>query len=326
MELGVPLPYTPIGPWQPPGIASPWPPDEFIVDGGNAGPPIRVTRQGEVRGLQMEDTVAHFNTLDGRTLVEPSNTVYLYAPRFGAVRQVINAKVDQQRDRAAGVYKPASAAVPKTSEVVVTSAQNFQPIDEVGRHPAELMRSRQGSAAVVNELGPRSFDNLYKAYENVAAIRQGVLLGSEAAFLAQGVQAAVAWTHRQEVQIFLDRQPAAATIGSERLQATYIVGASPANPRLRVIKVASTPFAEPGDEVSFTIRFDNVGNQPIGRVTILDSLSSRLEYIADSAQCSRKASFSTAPNEGDSVLVRCELADPLRPVEGGVLRFRCRVR
>ncbi len=138
MEMGVPLPYTPIGPWQPPGIASPWPPDEFIVDGGNAGPPIRVTRQGEIRGLQMEDTIAHFNTLDGRTLVEPSNTVYLYAPRFGAVRQVINAKVDQQRDRAAGVYKPASAAVPKTSEVVVTSAQDFQPIDEVGRHPAEL--------------------------------------------------------------------------------------------------------------------------------------------------------------------------------------------
>ena len=93
-----------------------------------------------------------------------------------------------------------------------------------------------------------------------------------------------------------------------------------------MIKVASTPVAEPGDEVSFTIRFDNVGNQPIGSVQIVDSLTTRLEYVPGSAQCSLGAKFSTQPNEGESLVVRCVLSEPLPPGKGGVFRFRCIVR
>ena len=92
------------------------------------------------------------------------------------------------------------------------------------------------------------------------------------------------------------------------------------------MKVASTSLANPGDTVDFTIRFDNVGNQPIGNVTILDSLNTRLEFVPDSAQCSVDAKFTTQPNEGDSVVVSCELSRPLDVGKGGILRFRCRVR
>ena len=326
MENGVPLPYTPNGPWTPPGMEQPWPRDEYLTDGGNSGPPVRVTKEGEVRGLQLEDTIAHFETLDGRTLVEPSNKVFVYSPRFGAVRQVVDARVDQNRDRAAGVFMPTRALIPRTSDSVAMNGQALRPIDEVGKHPAEQMRTRATHSVMEGRIGPRTFENMFKAYENVAVIRQGVFLGSESAFLAKGVNAAVAWTHDQAVQVLLDRQAAVAATATDRLQMTYTVTASPANPRLRVIKVASTPFAEPGDEASFTIRFDNIGNQPIGNVTILDNLSTRLEYLADSAQCSVNAQFTTKPNEGESVVLRCELADPLKPGKGGVLRFRCRVR
>ena len=326
MELGVPVPYSPTGPWSPPGISLPWPADEYVCDGGNAGPPIRVGKQGDVHGLNMVDTIAHFDTLDGRTLVEPSNRVCLYAPRFGAVRQVVDVQIDQNRDRAAGVFIPTKALVPQTTQRIGASSQDFQAIDEVGNHPAEIMRTRQGYGVMSSRLNAREFENLFRAYENVTVIRQGVLIDSEGAFLAKGVQAAVAWTHDQAVQILLDRQAASPEVGTEKLQMTYTINAPPAKPRLRLIKVASTPFAEPGDEVSFTLRFDNVGNQPIGNVTILDSLHTRLEYIPNSAQCSLNAQFSTKVNEGDSVVVRCELSDPLRPGKGGVLRFRCRVR
>jgi uncharacterized repeat protein (TIGR01451 family) len=325
MELGVPVPYAPTGPWQPPGIAGPWPPDEYVCDGGNAGPPIRVGRQYDVHGLSAEDAIAHYDTLQGQTLVEPSNRVCIYSPRFGAVRQVVGVQIDQQRDRAADVHLPSRPAAPTITQQLGLSGQKVQPVAGLGTHPAEALQMRQGNGALSSQIGPRTFDNTYRAYEDVAVIRQGIFVESEAPFLAKGVQAAVAWSHDQAVQILLDRRAANVESSTRKLQETYTVGSTPA-PRLRLVKVASTPFAEPGDEVAFTLRFDNVGNQPIGNVTILDSLSGRLEYIAGSAQCSRKAKFSVQPNEDDSVVVRCGLTDPLPPGAGGVLRFSCRVR
>ena len=152
-----------------------------------------------------------------------------------------------------------------------------------------------------------------------------MLIESETAWLSRASDAAAVWTHKQSAQVILERRAAMAETGTEKGAAVYTLR-SPENPRLRIVKVASTAFAEPGDEVDFTIRFDNVGDQTIHNVAILDSLSTRLEYIPDSAQCSRKAKFSSQPNEGDSLLVRCQLTDPLKAGEGGVIRFHCRVR
>jgi uncharacterized repeat protein (TIGR01451 family) len=325
MEGGVPLPYTAAGPWMPPGIVPPWPSDEYIRDGGNAGPPVRVGANGEVLGLEMEDTVARFNTPDGRTLVEPSNKVSLYSPRFNAVRQVVDVEIDQQRNRATGVAEPVKPLVPRTSELVGLNTQNVQAVRDIGTKPAEQIRSRVTQATLFAELRPKAFDNAYRLYEDLAVIRSGVHAGHEEAILAQGAQAAIAWNHKQAVQIYLDNQAAGAAVASQTPQETYGIGSAP-NPRLRVIKVASTPTAEPGDEVSFTIRFDNVGNQPISKVEIVDSLTTRLEYVPGSAQCSLKAQFATQPNEGESLIVRCLLSEPLPAGKGGVFRFRCIVR
>ena len=325
MEAGVPLAYTAAGPWTPPGIIPPWPTDEYLRDGGNAGPPVRVGPTGEWLGLEMEDTVARYSTLDGRTLVEPSNKVDLYSPRFQSVRQVVDVEIDQQRNRATGVAGPLKPLVPRTSEPVGLNTQNFQAVRDIGTNPAVQLRSRQSHSTLFAELRPKGFDNFYRVYENLAVIRTGVYVGHEEAILARGTQAAVAWNHNQAVQIFLDSHAAGATVASQKPQETFTIGSSP-NPRLRLIKVASTPVAEPGDEVSFTLRFDNVGNQPIGSVQIVDSLTTRLEYVPDSAQCSLKARFSTQPNEGESLIVRCLLSEPLPPGKGGVFRFRCIVR
>ena len=89
MEGGVPLPYLAAGPWVPPGIVPPWPTNEYLRDGGANPPGVAVAKNGAVLGLEMEDTVAKFKTLDGQTRVEPSNKVVLYSPRFCAVRQVV---------------------------------------------------------------------------------------------------------------------------------------------------------------------------------------------------------------------------------------------
>ena len=68
-----------------------------------------------------------------------------------------------------------------------------------------------------------------------------------------------------------------------------------------------------------------MGNQTIGSVQIVDSLTTRLEYMPNST-CSLKAKFSTQPNEGEVAQSSCLLSDPLRAGKGGVFRFRCIVR
>jgi uncharacterized repeat protein (TIGR01451 family) len=93
-----------------------------------------------------------------------------------------------------------------------------------------------------------------------------------------------------------------------------------------VIKVASTSAANVGDIIDFTIRYDNMGDQVIGNVTIIDNLTPRLEYVEGSAQASRAANFSTKANEAGSLILRWEVIDPLPKGEGGLVRFKCRLR
>jgi hypothetical protein len=51
-----------------------------------------------------------------------------------------------------------------------------------------------------------------------------------------------------------------------------------------------------------------------------------LEYIPDSAECTPAANFSTQQNDGESLVLRWEILDPVEVGEGGLVRFRCRVR
>lgn len=324
---GIPIPYTPSGPWSPPGIRRPWPQDEYLADGGDRGLPARVAQQWEVQGLEPEDTVAHYDTLAGQTIVQPSNRVYIYSPRFGAVRQVVGLVANEQSNRAAGVHFPERLAAPATTQLATTSTQNVQPDYQVSARPPVIYRGKRGDGAMSNATGPRGIQqDFFLPYEDLRIIREGVIDAAEMGWLARGSAAAEVWSREQQVQVILDHRAATVVANVQTSPTVYTVEQPPPRPELRVVKVASTGFAEPGDEVAFTIRFDNVGNELIGNVTVIDNLTTRLEYVPDSAQCSLPAEFFTEPNQGDSLALRCELADPLPPGEGGVIRFRCRVR
>ena len=77
-----PMPMNNMGPWRPPGIECPWPYDEYIFDGGDNDGQVRVRDDWSLLGLDPEDTVAHYDTLDGRTIVKPTHRVCIYAPPF----------------------------------------------------------------------------------------------------------------------------------------------------------------------------------------------------------------------------------------------------
>ena len=326
-EAAAGVPGSPAGPWAPPGFSQPWPKDEYLRDGGDRGLPAEVREDWEVLGLELEDTVAHYDTVDGRTEVEPSNRIHIYSPRFGAVRQVSGLVSNKLAARAAGMHLPERLSDPTTVQVVTASQQHFQPGDQVGVKPPVAFESRQGDGVVSTTNKAKAFQqDPFMPYENLQAIRYGIFESAEMAWLSRSADAAVAWTTNQAVQVILDEQTAAAAVSDQLPAAVFTIEESAGKSKLRIVKVASTDFAEPGDEVAFTIRFDNVGSQVIGNVTIIDNLTTRLQYVADSAECSLAAQFFTQPNEGDSLAIRCEVTDPLEPGQGGILRFRCRVR
>ncbi len=325
-QYGVPVPYAPAGPWAPPGISQPWPQDEYLADGGDSGLKADVTRDGQVRGLDAQDTIAHYDTLDGRTMVEPSNRVHVYSPRFRAVRQVVSLRENEQLDRSSGVYAPVQPVGHGEVLTAGTNKQNIQTARQVSQKSLTTFRTRQWDGLMSGAIRAGAFQDAFLPYENFTVIRTGKFEAREMTALARGTAAAITWSHVQAVQVVLDQKAAIASVGNQKVETIFTVKEPPAQPKLRLIKVASTQLAEPGDTVDFTLRFDNVGNQPIGNVTIVDNLTTRLEYVAGSAQASVAADFSTQRNPEDSLVLRWEITEPVQPGRGGILRFTCRVR
>lgn len=308
------------------GNCRPYANDEFIVDGGDFDPQVRVRADWEVLGLTPEETVAHFDTLDGQTIVEPSNRVCIYAPRFSAVRKIEGVLQNDQTEQLGDINKPVQLVSCDETLEPISSKQQVEPIRNTGDQPPLAFISKQGDGAVSTVVGPRSFQDGFQPYENIELIRTGTADLSESAWLAKGSDAAITWSSDQAVQIILDRVTAQTDVGVQKAQVTYTVDQPPANPKLRLIKIASTKTAKPGDIIDFTLRFDNVGNQLIGNVTIIDNLTTRLEYVADSAQCNLPGEFIVKKNTVGSDILRWELKDPLDKAKGGIIRFKCLVR
>ena len=326
---GEPVPAMPdLGagvPWQPPGLRGPWPSDEYIRDGGDFVHPARVTAGWEVQGLEQEETIASYDTLDGRRLVAPSNPVYVYAPRFAAVRRVDYLLLHEGHDRVAGVEKQQRLVSQEDIGIATTAVQPVQPVASRGSKPVEIYRGREQGGGVETIENLSGFHDGFLPYENFDVIRRGIFDQAEKARLAIQAQAAMVWAGDQAVQVVLDGKPAATITVDAKPQLTYRVE-EPNSPALRIIKLASTGSARPGETVDFTLRFDNTGDQAIGNVTIIDNLTPRLEYVEGSAQASRAANFSTKANEAGSLILRWEVIDPLPKGEGGLVRFKCRLR
>ncbi|MGE3776540.1 MAG: hypothetical protein AB7F89_05095 [Pirellulaceae bacterium] len=301
-------------------------PEEFVCNGGDLPPEVVVRRDWTVRGLQPGDTVVHYDTIDGRTKVVPTNEVCLYAPRFAAVRKVFAPVVNEQHDRPAGVEFP--LAISQSSDIgePTTVVQPLQPGRQHIVTAPQKFRERTRGIGVDNSLVPMTAQDQFLPFENLTLIRRGAYDTAEQPVLAERLASAIVWTHNQAPQVLIDSQPAVQLVGNLPLQSIYTYELPPGKSRLQVVKIASRGDAKPGDTVDFTIRFDNVGDQTIGNVTIVDRLHDRLEYVADSQSSTLPANFFTEQEDGSVRVLRWELTQPLDVREGGILRFRARVR
>jgi uncharacterized repeat protein (TIGR01451 family) len=321
----LPIPLVNGSPWAPPGIEGPWPHDEYLFDGGDREVQVNVTTDGQLQGMELEDTVAIYDTLDGGKCIEPSNRVCLYSPRFAAVRRVTSVVMNEQRDQPIGVERPVRVYLHQDNQLATTAIQPVQPEGEIGRKQPNIELVNEGAIPAASRQPIAAMRGGLSPHERFKVMRIGVFDESEKARLLLAVDAAITWSHDQAVQVVLDGREAVSVTSDEKAQVTYRVDV-PDHPCLRVIKTASTKVAKPGDVVDFTIRFDNTGDQTIKHVALIDNLTTRLEYVPDTAQSSRAAQFATQVNEGESLQLRWEFSDPLPPGEGGLVRFNCRVR
>ncbi len=322
---GEPIPLVNASPWAPPGIAGPWPRDEYLEDGGDNFVQVNVGLRGEVRGLELEDTVAIYDTKDGRTLIEPSNKVCLYAPRFAAVRHVTSVIENQQNDQLVGIDQPLMPHQGLEDSLATTAIQPIRPQGGIATRQPSIQRTNEVGLPTISLQPIRGIENGFAIYENLLVMKRGMFEDSEKSRLLEAIDAAIVWTHEAAVQVVLDGKKAVDVTGDQRAQATYRYD-EPNSPCLRVIKIASRKVAQPGEIVDFTIRFDNLGDQTIQRVVLIDNLTTRLEYVPTTAQSSLRADFTTEVNDGDSLVLRWDFADPLPPGKGGLVRFNCKVR
>lgn len=312
--------------WVPDGIKCPWPADEFICDGGDLNHDVYVKRDWTVVGLDQEDTVAHYDTLDGRTEIAASNCVCIYSPRFAAVRQVTSPILQEGHERMADVVLPTRVVLYEEQRGPKTALQPEQLVAEIGLDQPQNFRERTRGLLVDQATRLVLAADAFLPHEDLLFIQRGQFDASEKARLAQRVAAAVVWTDNQAVQVIIEGQPAVEAKGLARPEVTYTYELE-GKPRLSFCKIADKSEAKPGEIVTFTLRFDNVGDQKIGNVTIIDHLMPRLEYIAGSAESSVKASFSTEEQlPGETRVLRWEIEEPLEVNQGGLLRFQARVR
>lgn len=299
-------------------------PNEWLCDGDDVRPEVRVAADGRVLGLDTEDTVAIWDTDDGRTKIDASNRVCIYAPRFAAVRKVITPYEGASVDGSQPLTRPEGPARLDLLAEPLTRASKDELLAERLARKAGGLDALAIDGQLSARLNPEGFSDAFLPFENLLLLRTGRAQANEAAILAAGLDAARVWTADQAVQVVLDGVSALELEGDRKVQIVFTADPQ-GEAKLRVWKVASTDAAQPGDVVDFTIRFDNLGTRGIERVTLLDRLTTRLAYVEGSAQASRAAQFRTDTVEGQTVL-HWDFDDPLPAGQGGLVRFQCRVQ
>jgi uncharacterized repeat protein (TIGR01451 family) len=301
---------------------------EHIFDGGDRSIPALVGSgdNWEVSGLETEDTVGHFDTLDGQRLVVASNRVAIYSPRFGAVRQLLNVA---QTIREMPVLSTESTLPHQVqgSKALASSTAQFDQLRQMrDAKAAQGVRQRTAPTWTVGQLSPTETSGTNAVASMVSLVQQTELSNTQKAMLAKGRQAAIAWTGVDGVQVIADFQSAQVVLNVDKADEIVESHSPNQRPKLKVVKLASQDAAQQGDVIEFVLRFENVGDQTIGNVTILDNLPDRLEYISDSASCDLACQFYTQNDDQGSTILRWDIEKPLQVTAGGTIRFSCRVR
>lgn len=301
-------------------------PDEYLVDGGDRDYPVHYDPYHRL-GLDTEDTVAEFRDSDGKPRTQSTNRIAIYAPRFGSVRTVTTPSGDMQIARAAGMQDRVvdSGLGTRVSPDDYTRNDRLRGIRVRSR--AGGVESREWERGVFNSSRLVAHTKLANLRQDLSYWLSGAFEQSDKARMAYGIDAALLWTRNENPVVTAQIE----SLGQleVKYRAAEMVGTEPEENepgRLKIVKLADRKTAQPGDTITFVIRYDNIGEQPLHDLRIVDNLTPRLEYIEDSATSDRPGDIILEDNEEGSLVLTFKLDEPLPGKKGGVVTFQCKVR
>jgi uncharacterized repeat protein (TIGR01451 family) len=280
----------------------------------------------EEHGWNLEDTVAQYETRSGKRETAASTRACVYAPRFAAVRRVTGL-TEAELHETLQLSREQLALVGQQRNLPSNNvAQPISTVRNVRNLMAQSMEDLNRGKTVDDIDQVRTTRRKILPFENLQVIHTGLFHSGEKLRLATAIMAAETWTEKAAVQVTVNGVSIGLAKRTRGPMEAYEYELGEGVAKLRIVKVASVDDAKPGEEVHFTIRFDNMGEEPLDQIVLVDNLTTRLEYVAESQECSLDATFKATDNNGQSLMLRWELQQPLPPHEGGVIRFTCRVR
>lgn len=313
--------------------------EETIHDGGDRLYPAGFDAGGRLGGVDPEDTVAEYRDSAGRRQIVASNRVCLCAPRFFALRKecpigftesaygplhrtlvksglliesrepsVMLKKADQLRQFDGRVRPSVNLGIDRLGHYTalkVLSAQTLDlgPLEAIGTKRILTLTEKAKAEAIQQFKVVKQFSTVV----NLAGVEQ-----------IEGTAVIARYKDGPEV--------ISATVQTRDLTVCCCETPIPPEKPLVLVKCADKSCVNPGDVVTFTLRYSNVGGRPMTDVAVVDSLSPRLEYVPDSAQADRDAVFTVQPNEAGAQLLRWEITGTLLPGQSGRIRFQAKVR
>jgi uncharacterized repeat protein (TIGR01451 family) len=299
-------------------------PQEYLFDGGDQEPKVRVRRDNSYMGLDPEDTVIQYETMDGKVHVDSGCRVAIYAPRFASVRKRYN---PVERDQSMQVINVAQPHGPKMAQNILPPIEERAQTRYVADSQTRIVEAvRQGVKPLPAEtmVSPLIVIEEQDTLALLDLINVGAARYRDKAALLVGVLAAREWSTPESIGVLENGTEPMSVIGNQGTNGVTHYERKGA--RIRLCKVASEQMAHPGDTIQFVIRFDNVGEQPVSNLVVTDSLTGRLEYVPDTQKSTRDAQFVLTPNGAGSETLRWELKRELGPGEGGLISFECKVR
>jgi uncharacterized repeat protein (TIGR01451 family) len=222
------------------------------------------------------------------------------------------------------IAMPDGVRVARTQLPPLVESNRTKPILDTNVKIVEGLK--QGAKPIPTEsiLSPQIMIDQQEALAMLSLFQTETLKIKDKQALETAILAAQTWGTAEEIDVMINGQEPMSILSSQ--EQSGVTHYERKGSRMRLCKVASDQMAHPGDTITFTIRFDNVGETPVSNLVVTDSLAPRLEYIPDSQRSTIDAEFVLAPNTAGSEVLRWELKKELPAGQGGLISFDCKVR